>query len=450
MSPKIGLIEESSASRHNEVMTLHMNDSRIVSISQIKEFSKVAEGIEFKGAKKKEKYAWIENVLIRFGYFSLKKRDKHIVKGYLMQMTGYSDAQIARLIRKKRRFGRLFADKTSRHKFPRIYTSEDIGLLIKTDQSHDRLSGPATKRIIERECDVFGKKEYKRLKNISAAHIYNLRGRKQYVSIARFFTKTRPAKINIGERRRPESQGEPGFLRVDCVHQGDLDKVKGVYHINLVDEITQWEIVGSVERISERYLARLLEELISQFPFKIKGFHSDNGSEFINKVVAELLNKLLIEQTKSRSRHCNDNALAESKNGAIIRKHMGYIHIPQRHADSINQFYQEYLNVYLNYHRPCAFATIITDEKGRQKKIYKTYLTPYEKLKSLKDAHRYLKPENTFEMLDKIATAKSDNEFAALMQKAKEELFKNINQSNRQKLQLPMTRTPSISGSYVD
>lgn len=430
-----------------------MNDSHIVSISQIKEFIKVSKDIEFKGAKKKEKYEWIENILARFKYFSLKKKDKNIVKNYLIQMTGYSDAQTTRLIKKKRKFGRVFFDKTSRHKFPKIYTSSDVALLSKTDEAHNRLSGPATKRIFQREYSIFKKLEFERLNNISVAHIYNLRDTRQYCSNARFFVKTKPTKVAIGQRRKPDPGGRPGYLRVDSVHQGDWDKEKGVYHINLVDEITQWEIVGSVEKISERHLEPLLKDLISQFPFVIKGFHSDNGGEFINKVVAELLNKLLINQTKSRSRHSNDNALVEGKNGAVIRKHMGYIHIPQRHADSINRFYKNYLNMYLNYHRPCGFATVTTDKKGKQKKIYDIYQTPYEKLKSLKEADKYLKPKITFGSLDKTAYEKSDNEFAALMQNAKDELFKNFknpNNSKGQKLQLPMTYTTFISGSYVD
>ena len=52
--------------------------------------------------------------------------------------------------------------------------------------------------------------------------------------------------------------------------------------------------------------------MLAQFPFRILGFHSDNGSEFINYKVAELLNKLLIEQTKSRPRRSNDNGLVEA------------------------------------------------------------------------------------------------------------------------------------------
>jgi transposase InsO family protein len=159
--------------------------------------------------------------------------------------------------------------------------------------------------------------------------------------------KTKPTQVPIGERRKPDPEGRPGYLRVDTVHQGDLEREKGVYPINTVDEITQWEVVGCVEKISEFHLTPLLEDLIEQYPFRILGFHSDNGSEYINKVVAQLLNKLLIGQTKSRARHCNDNALVEGKNGSVIRKTTGRMHIPQKYAAAINEFYKDHLNVYL-------------------------------------------------------------------------------------------------------
>lgn len=369
------------------------------------------------------------------------------MKNYIRQMTGLSDDRLTKLITRKKRFGQLWLGSTRRHRFPRKYTPQDIARLIETDNFHLRLSGPATKEILNREYKLFRKEAYQNISNISCSHIYNLRATRQYQSHSLTIKKTNPTKVPIGERRKPEPQGKPGFLRVDTVHQGDLDKEKGVYHINITDEVTQWEIIGSVEKISEYYLEPLLKDLIAQFPFTIINFHSDNGSEFINKVVAKLLNKLLIQQTKSRARHCNDNALIEGKNGSIIRKHIGYRHIPRRYAQTINQFYKEYLNIYLNYHRPCGYATVMTDKKGKQKKIYNTYQTPYERLKSLPNAKQYLKPGKTFEILDRIAYQKSDNDFAQEMQKAKDELFNNF---SRHKLQFPTVYTSFISGSYVD
>lgn len=403
-----------------------MNDSHIVSIAQVKEFIKVGKGIEFRGASRREKYAWIEEVLLRFRYFSCRKKEKSVIKEYLMRITGYSHAQISRLIRKKKKFGKIFLSATSRHAFPRTYTSEDIARIIETDNAHNRLSGPATKRIFEREYAQFGDQRFARLKDISVSHLYNLRGTRQYQSHALTFTKTRSVNVAIGERRRPDPQGRPGFLRVDTVHQGDRDGEKGVYHINMVDEVTQWEIVGAAEKISEAYLEPLLADAIAQFPFRILGFHSDGGSEYINAIVARLLNKLMIHQTKSRPRHCNDNALAETKNGSIIRKHMGYMHIPQPHAVAINQFYQEHFNAYLNFHRPCGFATDIIDRKGKVKKVYNTYLTPYEALAGHPDALKFLKEGVSLEKLDVMARKMGDNACAAAMQKAKQGLFKSF------------------------
>jgi len=398
----------------------------VVSIAQIREFLKVSRIIEFEGVSQKEKYQWIENVLNRFGYFSLRKKDKSIVKKYVLQMTGFSDAQLGRLIKQKKRDGKILASSTKRHTFPTTYTPSDIALIVKTDNAHERLSGRATKKIFVREYEKFGHVEYERLSRISDSHIYNLRGKRQYTSASLTYTKTQSSQVQIGERRKPDNDGKPGYIRVDSVHQGDLDGVKGVYHINMVDEVTQWQVVSCVEKISEQYLEILLEDAINQFPFKIINFHSDNGSEYINKTVSRLLNKLIISQTKSRSGRCNDNALVECKNGAVIRKHMGRSHISQENAKPINIFYKEYFNVYVNYHRPSSYPTITFEDNGKRRKKYKTYLMPYEKFKSIPDAERYLQDGITFKMLNIIAYEKSDNEYAALMQKEKSKLFKSF------------------------
>ena len=172
---------------------------------------------------------------------------------------------------------------------------------------------------------------------------------------------TRPVHIAIGERRRPQPFGQPGYLRVDSVHQGDLDGIKGLYHLNLVDEVTQFQFVGSVERIDTPCLAPVLEALLRAFPFNVRGFHTDNGSEFINHKIAARLQALHIDEfTKSRPRRSNDNALVESKNGSVIRKHLGYGHIPSRYAERVNAFTQQVLSPYLNFHRPCPAAATTT------------------------------------------------------------------------------------------
>jgi hypothetical protein len=407
-------------------MTLNMNDSHVVSIAQIREFLQASQIIKFESVSRKEKYAWVENTLNRFGYFSLRKKDKSTIKKYILRMTGFSDAQLGRLIAVKKKKGKILLSSTKRHTFTTIYDTNDIARLVETDNNHGRLSGPATKKILIREYEKFGREKYQQLSKISVSHIYNLRGKRQYVSKSLTLNPTPTTKVPIGERRKPDPCGKPGFIRVDSVHQGDLDKAKGVYHINLVDEVTQWQIVGCVEGIAELFLLPLLEDLIEQFPFEVINFHSDNGSEYINKQVASMLNRLVIKQTKSRARRTNDNALVESKNGSVIRKHMGYRHIPKKYATSINCFYKEYFNVYVNYHRPSGFATDTMNAKGKIKKKYDQYLMPYEKFLSLENPAQFLKENITIVIIENIAKEKSDNEYAALMQKEKAELFKSF------------------------
>lgn len=408
-------------------MTLDMNDEQLVTLGQLEAFTIAAHGLNFVGRSRKEKYAWLEKLLRRFWYFSTRKKNRSIIKTYARKMTGYSDAQTTRLIEIMRLTHHVsVAFSMSRSSFPKIYTAEDIALLVQTDNAHGRLSGKATKEIFRREHDVFDDKRFLKLKGISISHLYNLRGTRQYISHARTFVKTNPTTVPIGERRKPFPEGKPGYIRVDSVHQGDMDKEKGVYHINLVDEVTQWEIVGCVEGISEHFLVPLLEMLLKQFPFKVIGFHSDNGSEYINYVVAKLLNKLSIDQTKSRPRHSNDQALVEGKNGSVIRKHMGYVHIPRRFAERVNGFYQSHFNTYVNFHRPSGYATEKMDNRGKIRRIYDTYKTPYERLKGLENAEQYLKEGILFADIDKIAYVMSDNVCATMMQEAKYNLFKSF------------------------
>ena len=407
-----------------------MDDSRIVSLAQLKDFLKVGKDIKFIALNKKQKYAWINNILIKFRYFRLKKKDKSPVLKYLLKVTGLSCVHLKRLIKKKRDFGTLVLSENwgRKNTFKVIYWPSDVQLLVKVDNAHNRLNGPATKNILISEWKNYHKGEFKNLKNISVSRIYGLRGTRQYISHSTTFTETPTVQRNIGERRKPQPEGKPGYLRVDSVHQGDKDGEKGVYYINLIDEALQWELLVCVEGISEQFLKPALENILACFPFVLKGFHSDNGSEYINLAVAAILNRMVIGQTKSRSRKCNDNALVEGKNGSIVRKWFGRNHIPRNFAPMINQFCQKYFNTYLNFHRPCGFATTVIDKKGKQKKVYKfkNYLTPYQKLKTLKNWSQYLAPGRTQKELDDICLIYSPTEFAELMQQEKTKLFKQF------------------------
>jgi len=408
------------------VVNIRMDDAEKLSLEAIGRFVEASQEIRFASENRPQLYGWVERILVEQQYAQQGKAARGLLRRYVEKMTGLSRAQVTRLIARYTASGRVQVTVYRRRRFSERYTRADIELLASVDEAHDTLSGPATRRILEREHLLFKRPEFARLASISVAHLYNLRQHSRYRERLLNYTKTRPTAVSIGERRKPQPQGQPGFLRVDTVHQGDQPDAKGVYHINAVDEVTQWEVVGSTPRISEAYLKPVLENMLRQFPFRIKGFHSDNGSEFINKPVAQLLEKLLIEQTKSRPRQSGDNGLVETKNGAIVRKHIGYGYIDAKHADAINDFYCQYLNPYLNYHRPCAQAEVKIDEKGRKCVSYKRYQTPLETLSLLDKPAQYLRDGLSMNALERVAGAISDTDAARRMQKEKDKLFERL------------------------
>lgn len=399
-------------------MKVIMDDMRFTDIRQLEAFLQGNKKLEIQVSSLEEKYDFIRKTVKKFFYGKLKRKEKHIVFLYIKKLTGYKKVQLHRLITRAEK-GELIRNPYQRKNVYRVYQRVDIKLLEKTDELHYRLNREATKEILRREFTLFHHNGFSHIAQVSPSHIDNLRRTTAYrVS---WINGTKGREVTIGKTEPPEANNMPGSLRIDTCHQRD------VYYIHAVDEITQWEVIVCVPQISESYLMPALEILLSQFPFKIFNFHSDRGSEFINKIVANLLNKLLINQTKSRSRHCNDNALIESKNGSVLRKNMGYFHINRGMVGKINDFYQNYFIPYLNYHRPCGYVTEIkSDIKGRERKIYGHYAVPYERLKevSKKQKKNFLKPVQSFQKLDIIAYQMSDNDFAEIMRKEQNKLFR--------------------------
>jgi hypothetical protein len=404
-----------------------MDDSEATSLEQIRAFLDASCGtVRFAGRCREEVYAWTERTLVQHQYASLNRPEKGLVRRYVAGMTGLSRAQVSRLIGRYAAHGRIPVTTYQRRKFATRYTKADVELLAYVDQSHGNLSGPATKHILQREYAEYGQAAFKRIAQISVAQIYRFRNSAAYRKRNTSYQPTRPTPICIGQRRKPRPQGQPGYLRIDTVHQGDRDGIKGLYHINAVDEVTQWEIVAAAPQISERWLIPVLEQLLEQFPFGIRGFHSDNGSEFINHTVAKLLEKLLIEQTKSRAHRTGDNGLVETKNGAVVRKHLGFTHIAASEAETMSEFHREHLNPYLNFHRPCAIAEVIEEPNGKRRRVYRRWATPFEIFRETPQCEHYLRAGIRMEELQQFAQAHTDTEAAIEMQRAKKKLLAGI------------------------
>ena len=368
-----------------------MKSSPKISIDQIRGYINVSDGVTFKAIDKSQAYEWIGIILKAVRYRSLKKKERGKVLSFLSTYTGYSYQRIRELASQYLREGTIKRKAYKRENgFSRRYTYEDKQLLFETRRVHNFISGNAIRKILQDEYEIYKHTEYKNIKDISVSYMYTLFGKMHDRQSHRFFG-TKPKNSAIGIRAPLTYDGGAGHLNVDTVHQGDRNSEKGIYHINIVDSLTQWELIASLDVIAESSLAPVWEKLLDEFPFIILEFHSDNGSENINRYTAEILNRLNIKQLKGRPRHTNDNAQVETKNGVVIRKCMGYLHIPKMYAKEVNAFYDNVFNEHLNFHRPCAFPEEIVDHKGKIKKIYLEYMTPYQKLKQIDPEGKCLK-----------------------------------------------------------
>lgn len=306
-------------------MEINMYHKAPKKITEIDSFLNLGE-VTFRITTVKDAYKFVRTTTWNLHYSNLSKLDKGKVRQYLVLLTGYSHPHMKRLIARAIK-GDLHGPKPKKNmtSFKRKYTNEDISLLAEFDDVANYPCGNSLKKSFKRMYEKYADDRFKRLAGISHGQIYNLRSTNIYKNKTKHFTKTNPVQNRIGLREKPEPNGEPGYLRVDSVHGGDKDGVKGVYYVNFVDEVTQWQCVICVADLTQESLEEKYEEILLTFPFDIQQFHSDNGSEFINKYVAKILKTMHIKHTKSRPRKHNDNGLVESKNGWTIRKHFGYI-----------------------------------------------------------------------------------------------------------------------------
>ncbi len=322
-------------------MIVNLSLDQIRTVDQMRAFVEGADRAEITHLDRDGAYALITVAVERVLYPRLGRADKGTVLRFLEKATGLSRAQIDRLVRQHRRTGHIrdHRNKPPARPFPRRYTPADIALLAEVDEAYGQLSGPATKEILRRMYELHGDERFRRLASISNGHIYNLGKTRSYRRGRLTFHQTRSTPVRIGQRRKPTPDGSPGHLRVDTVHLGDREGNKGIYVINVVDEVTQFQHLGAVPNITESYLIPLLEALITALPFTVEALHADNGSEYVNHRVVELLNKLRIGTfTKSRPRRTNDNALVESKNGSIVRKWLGHTYVPGPLAPRVDAF----------------------------------------------------------------------------------------------------------------
>ena len=195
-------------------MVIDMNEAQVRTLEQVRQVVAGTAELEFKRADNDEgRYGWIGSVLQRFGYRSLKRPDRGVLLVYLQRLSGYSRAQVKRLVAVWVSGAPLVKRYCApEHAFARRYTAADVALLAEVDRAMNTLSGPATACVLRRQRDVFADPRFERLGSISVGHLYNLRASAGYRAQRVVLTKTRPTKAaTIGLRKAPAPEGRPGF-----------------------------------------------------------------------------------------------------------------------------------------------------------------------------------------------------------------------------------------------
>jgi hypothetical protein len=132
-------------------------------LQEIEQFLLAAKGVRFEASQREEIYGWVEGLLCQQEYARQGRRVRGLRRRYLGKMTGLSRAQLTRLVGRYLATGRVRIRASRRHRFPTRYTRADIELLAQVDEAHETLSGPATRRVLEREFRDYGKPEFERL-----------------------------------------------------------------------------------------------------------------------------------------------------------------------------------------------------------------------------------------------------------------------------------------------
>jgi hypothetical protein len=188
-------------------------------MEQIQAFLESSGEVGFKGQNREEVYGWVNQTLRQQRYEELKRSGRGLVRRYMEKMTGMSRAQTTRLITVYLRGDAVKPLAYRRRRFPRRYTGEDIALLASLDAAHETLSGPATKKLLQRACYNFGDRRYQNLAGISVAQLYRLRASRAYRERGIKYQATEPTRYRSGSgesrsrEARPDTCGSTRYIR---------------------------------------------------------------------------------------------------------------------------------------------------------------------------------------------------------------------------------------------
>jgi hypothetical protein len=173
----------------------------------------------------------------------------------------------------------------------------------------------------------------------------------------------------------------PGFFEADLVaHSGPRANGSFIQTLVLTDIATGWTECMPLLFREQTLLTEVLSQMQVRLPIDVLGFDTDNDSVFMNTTVKDYCVANRIEFTRSRPYRKNDQAWVEQKNGAIVRRIVGYRRFEGLEAAAeLSRLYAS-VRLFVNYFQP-SFKLAEKQRDGAQvRKRYHKPATPYQRL----------------------------------------------------------------------
>lgn len=334
-------------------------------------------------------------------YRQATKLEKQKILDEFVAATGYHRKYAINVLRDDNPAGSSSA-RQARQSKPRRYTEEVQAALVVVWEAANRICSkrlvpflPVMLETLERHGHLSVTTEVKeRLLVISPASVDRLLASTRRLNDPYGRGTTKPGlllKQQIPIRTFSEWDDQrPGFVEADLVaHCGD--NVGGSYlnTLTMVDVATGWTECMALPFRDQETVLPAIQQASQQFPFPLLGLDTDNGSEFLNYALLNYCRRQAITFTRSRPYKKNDQCHVEQKNGAIVRKFIGYDRFEGVQPCRLLTELYGHLRLYINFYQPCLKLVEKKRVGARVIRKYDQAQTPYQRVlaaKSIPDA----------------------------------------------------------------
>ena len=189
-----------------------------------------------------------------------------------------------------------------------------------------------------------------------------------------------------------EERKKPGFRQIDTVHHcGQATSGQYIHTLTVTDIATGWIELYPLPNNAHRWVFEALADVKNTSVLPVLEFHSDNGSEFINRVTEKWCKDENILFTRSRDRKKNDNCFVEQKNGAVVREYVGRDRLEGFEEQALLKEIYTHLVPLLNYFMPTQKLKRKTRTGSKESKSYDEPRSPYHRLMEFTGLPREIK-----------------------------------------------------------